>query len=88
MGGSTARYFAGGARIPSVTVPESSWHLRYFMPAAAIHAALCRHTAPHELVDASGWWAIGWYAHDEAPNASALCHTPALLRLAIESNAP
>ena len=84
-GSGSARYFAGGPRVPTVIVPESSWHLRYFMPAAAIHQALCRHTAPHTLLDASGWWAIGWYAHDAPPNASALCEGPSRVHHAIST---
>jgi hypothetical protein len=39
FGGGTVRYYAneGDARVPTVGVPNASWHLRYFMSAAAMH---------------------------------------------------
>lgn len=87
-GGGTARYYAGGGgdgvgtagRLPAVTQPLSSWHLRYFMPAAMMLATLCRHTAPHEVVDSSEWWN---HEAGHAPNATALCHQPSLIHHAI-----
>lgn len=80
FGGGTVRYYAneGDARVPTVGVPNASWHLRYFMSAAAMHRAMCYHSQPHDMVDAAEWW-----NEHNRPNATALCERPSLIHHAI-----
>ena len=57
-------------------LPGTSWHLRYFMPAAQIHEALCHHPTKGPMIDAQEWW-----NHDIDPMA--LCSSPGTIRAAI-----
>lgn len=78
--GHYVRDFAGngehGGRLPLKVVANASWHLRYFMAAAEIRAAMCAHSNPLGVIDASEFWA-------GRLNATRLCHAPSAIKHAI-----